>query len=151
MAAFEALAVATILPQAVREIGGLEWYGWAFTGFMLANLVGIPLAGEAVDRRGPALPFLAGVVAFAAGLGVAGFANSMEVLRRRARVAGGRRAALVGRVRRGGARLCRGGAAAHDGPAHQRVVLPGLFGPALAAGVARQRLALRVLDSRPPR
>jgi len=45
MAAFEALAVATILPETVREIGGLEWYGWAFTGYMLAHLVGIPLAG----------------------------------------------------------------------------------------------------------
>ena len=80
MAAFEALAVATILPETVREIGGLEWYGWAFTGFMLANLVGIPLAGEAADRRGPALPFVIGVVAFAGGLAVAGVATSMEVL-----------------------------------------------------------------------
>ncbi len=138
MAAFEALAVATILPQAVREIGGLEWYGWAFTGFMLANLVGIPLAGEAVDRRGPALPFLAGVVAFAAGLAVAGFANTMEVL-------------VAGRVLQGA------GAAALSSVAYVAVarayaaeeqprmmalltsawVLPGLFGPALAAGVAR--------------
>jgi MFS family permease len=139
MAAFEALAVATILPETVREIGGLEWYGWAFTGFMLANLVGIPLAGEAADRRGPAPPFIVGVLAFAAGLAIAGFANSMEVL-------------VAGRVLQGG------GAAALSSVAYVAVaraypaaeqprmmallssawVLPGLFGPALAAGVAHQ-------------
>ncbi len=139
MAAFEALAVATILPEAVREIGGLEWYGWAFTGFMLANLVGIPLAGEAVDRRGPALPFLAGVLAFAGGLAIAGFANSMEVL-------------VAGRVLQGGGAAALSSVAyvavARAYPAEEQPrmmalltsawVLPGLFGPALAAGVARQ-------------
>jgi MFS family permease len=139
MAAFEALAVATILPEAVREIGGLEWYGWAFTGFMLANLVGIPLAGEAIDRRGPALPFLAGIVAFAAGLAVAGFANSMEVL-------------VAGRVLQGVGAAALSSVAyvaiARAYPAEEQPrmmalltsawVLPGLFGPALAAGVAQQ-------------
>ncbi len=139
MAAFEALAVATILPATVREIGGLEWYGWAFTGFMLANLVGIPLAGEAADRRGPALPFIAGVLAFAAGLAIAGFANSMEVL-------------VAGRVLQGGGAGALWSVAyvavARAYPAAEQPrmlallasawVLPGLFGPALAAGIARQ-------------
>ena len=139
MAAFESLAIATILPETVREIGGLEWYGWAFTGFMLANLVGIPLAGRAADRHGPALPFVIGVVAFAGGLAVAGLADAMEVL-------------VAGRVLQGG------GAAALSSVAYVAVarayppseqprmmallssawVLPGLFGPAIAAGVARQ-------------
>jgi MFS family permease len=139
MAAFEALAVATILPETVREIGGLEFYGWAFTGFMLANLVGIPLAGEAADRRGPVMPFIAGVVSFAAGLVVAGLASSMQVL-------------VAGRVLQGA------GAGALSSVAYVAVaraypaaeqphmmallasawVLPGLFGPAIATGVASQ-------------
>jgi len=139
MAAFEALAVATILPETVREIGGLALYGWAFTGFMLANLVGIPLAGEAADRRGPALPFIVGVLAFAGGLAIAGFANSMEVL-------------VAGRVLQGGGAAALWSVAyvavARAYPAAEQPrmlallasawVLPGLFGPALAAGVARQ-------------
>jgi MFS family permease len=139
MAAFEALAIATILPETVREIGGLEWYGWAFTGFMLANLVGIPLAGDAADRRGPALPFAIGVLAFAGGLAVAGLANSMEVL-------------VAGRVLQGAGAAALSSVAyvavARAYPAEEQPrmmallasawVLPGLFGPALAAGVARQ-------------
>lgn len=139
MAAFEAMAVATVLPETLREIGGLEWYGWVFSAFMLANLVGIPLAGEAADRRGPALPFSLGVVGFAGGLAVAGLADSMPVL-------------VAGRVLQGA------GAAALSSIAYVAVaraypadgqprmmallasawVVPGLFGPALAAAVAQQ-------------
>ena len=137
VAAFEAMAVATILPETVAEIGGLSWYGWAFSGFMLANLAGIPLAGRAADRLGPGLPFVGGLACFAGGLAVAGLAHSMEVL-------------VAGRALQGA------GAAALSSVAYVAIargyppeaqprmmallssawVVPGLFGPALAAAVA---------------
>lgn len=79
-AAFEALAVATIMPATVAELGGLGLYGWAFSAFMLANLVGITIAGGAADRQGPAGPFLTGVALFTLGLIVAGLAPSMPVV-----------------------------------------------------------------------
>src|SRR5256884_9607347 len=44
--AFEGLAVATILPKVVANLGGLSLYGWAFSAYMLATLVGIILAGD---------------------------------------------------------------------------------------------------------
>lgn len=78
--AFEALAVATILPTTTAELGGLEWYGWTFSAFMLANLVGITVGGNETDRRGPALPFVAGTLLFAGGLVVSGLAPSMPVI-----------------------------------------------------------------------
>ncbi len=78
--AFEAMAVATVLPVAADELGGLRLYGWAFSAFLLTQLLGIVIAGEALDHRGPAVPMLAGVVTFAGGLLVAGLAPSMEVL-----------------------------------------------------------------------
>ena len=31
LVAFEAIAVATALPTAVRALNGLAWYGWSFT------------------------------------------------------------------------------------------------------------------------
>jgi MFS family permease len=79
-AAFEALAVATTLPATIRDLGGLALYGWAFSAFMLANLVGITVAGAEADRQGPARPFIAGIVSFVLGLIVVGLAPSMLVV-----------------------------------------------------------------------
>jgi len=66
--AFETLAVATILPKIVADLGGLSVSGWSFSAYMLATLVGLILAGDEADQRGPALPFMVGVVAFVLGL-----------------------------------------------------------------------------------
>ncbi len=80
LVAFEALAVATVLPAAERDIGGLRLYGWAFGAFLLASLVGIAWAGHEADRHGPARPFAVGLVLFGAGLLAGGLAPSMLVL-----------------------------------------------------------------------
>lgn len=78
--AFEALAVATVLPTTVDEIGGLNLYGWAFSAFMLSSLIGITAGGAMADRRGPALPFLAGAAVFVIGLVAAGAAPTMPLV-----------------------------------------------------------------------
>ncbi len=80
LVAFEALAVATVLPRAERELGGLRFYGWTFSAFLLMSLLGITWAGEQCDRHGPARSFVAGLVLFAVGLVVSGLSPSMEVL-----------------------------------------------------------------------
>jgi MFS family permease len=136
--ASEALAVVTVMPVVVRDLGGLRWYGWVFSGFMLGSVVGIVLAGREADRRGPAVPFVAGVALFGSGLAVAGLAPSMEVL-------------VAGRVLQGlGAGAVPSVAYASigrslPGPLQARMmavlstawVVPGLVGPALSAEVAR--------------
>lgn len=78
--AFEALAIATIMPLVAQDLGGIELYGWVFSAFLLANLVGIVVAGEFADRFGPATPFGAGLALFALGLLIGGLAPSMPVL-----------------------------------------------------------------------
>src|SRR2546423_6306187 len=78
--AFEALAIATIMPLVVADLGGVALYGWVFSAFLLADLVGIVLAGELADRFGPAVPFGAGLALFAIGLLIGGLAPSMPVL-----------------------------------------------------------------------
>src|SRR5258708_10427257 len=78
--ASEALAVVTVMPVVARDLGGLRLYGWVFSGFMLGSVIGIVAAGREADRRGPAVPFVAGVVLFGAGLALAGLAPSMGVL-----------------------------------------------------------------------
>lgn len=135
--AFEALAVATVLPATVHDIGGLDLYGWAFSGFMLTNLLSITLAGRLIDRRGPASPFVAGAVLFAAGLIVAGLATSMIVV-------------VIGRAAQGlGAGAISSAAyvaVARGYPSATQArmlamlssawVVPGLIGPALAGALA---------------
>jgi MFS family permease len=80
LVAFEAMAVAAALPTAARELDGLALYGWAFTGFLVANVVGLVLSGMLSDRRGPGRPLAFGLVLFLLGLIVAGFAPAMAVL-----------------------------------------------------------------------
>ncbi|HJQ02216.1 MAG TPA: MFS transporter [Jatrophihabitans sp.] len=75
--AFEAMAVATALPTAARSLHGLASYGWAFTGFLVASIVGMVASGLRSDSAGPRLPLLAGLPLFVAGLVLASAAGAM--------------------------------------------------------------------------
>src|SRR3954454_10361619 len=78
--AFEAIAVATAMPVAARELDGLRSYGLAFSIFLTTSLLGMVAAGEISDRRGPVVPFVAASGIFALGLAIAGTAPTMWVL-----------------------------------------------------------------------
>jgi MFS family permease len=78
--AFEALAVATILPVVGRQLGDLRLYGWVFSAFLLASLIGIVLAGTLADRVPLGRPMLAGLALFSLGLIIGGTAQDMVVL-----------------------------------------------------------------------
>jgi MFS family permease len=77
--AFEAMAVGTAMPTAVRELDGLAWYGWPFSAFLVASVVGMVVGGDAGDRGGPRVALLTGIAVFAAGLLAAGLAGSMAL------------------------------------------------------------------------
>lgn len=78
--AFEAMAVSAALPTAARAVHGLGAFGWAFTGFLVANVVGMVTSGQLSDSRGPRLPLVVGLVCFLAGLVLAGTATTMAQL-----------------------------------------------------------------------
>src|SRR5690242_20164073 len=78
--AFEALAVATIMPVVGRHLGDLRLYGWVFSAFLLASLIGIVLAGTLADRVPLGRPMLAGLALFSLGLIIGGTAPDMAVL-----------------------------------------------------------------------
>ena len=80
LVAFEGMAVATALPSAARGVNGVSGFGWLFTGFLVANMVGMVAGGGLSDRRGPRVPLVAGLIGFCAGLVVAGAAVDLEVL-----------------------------------------------------------------------
>ncbi len=79
LVAFEALAVATAMPVVGRALDGLALYALAFSGALAAGMIATVLGGRWADLRGPVAPLWAGVVAFAAGLVVAGVAPTMDV------------------------------------------------------------------------
>jgi MFS family permease len=121
--AFEAMAVATAMPTAVADLSGLAWYGWAFTGFLVAQVVGMVLGGDLGDRRGPRAALLWGVATFAAGLLVAGTAVDMAVL-------------VGGRLVQGlGAGLIAVSLYVVAGQAYEPALRPRLFGALSAAWV----------------
>lgn len=135
-AAFEGMAVPTVLPAVADELDGLELYGAAFSAFWLTNIVGITLAGLDTDRRGPARPFVLGAALFSVGMVVAGLAGDMllVILGRAIQGLGaGAISAVVWAVI----------ARAYPPAARPRMialtssawVVPGLIGPALAGAV----------------
>lgn len=75
--AFEAMAVATAMPVATRELNGLAYYAWAFSLFLIGMLFATVVTGRLSDRIGTARPLLVGLAVFAAGLIVAGTATTM--------------------------------------------------------------------------
>jgi MFS family permease len=78
--AFEALAVATILPVVGRHLGDLRLYGWVFSAFLLASLIGIVIAGTLADRVPLGRLMLAGLALFSLGLIIGGTAPTMLIL-----------------------------------------------------------------------
>src|SRR5438132_7199030 len=65
MVGVEALILTTILPAVERDLGGLRYYGWAFSAFGLATLITVPMGGKATDRFGPKLVLELGLAVYA--------------------------------------------------------------------------------------
>ncbi|WP_454293516.1 MFS transporter [Salana multivorans] len=80
LAAFEAMAVTTVMPIVAAELNGQALYAVAFSATLAASVIAMVAAGRWSDRSGPAGPLVAGVVVFLAGLVLAGTAVSMPVL-----------------------------------------------------------------------
>src|SRR3954465_15013336 len=118
--AFEAIAVATAMPTVARSLHGLGLFGWSFTAFLLADIVGLVDAGSRVDRNGPTGSLIGGLSMFATGLLVDGLAPDMPVF-------------LVGRALQGL------GAGARGGGGWGCCCGCGCGGPGVAGGAAAAR------------
>jgi EmrB/QacA subfamily drug resistance transporter len=69
--------VGTALPRIIAELGGVNLYTWAFTGYILAQTVSIPIYGKLSDIYGRKIILLFGIVVFALGSVLGGFSQSM--------------------------------------------------------------------------
>ena len=80
LAAFESLAVTTIMPLVSRVLDGASLYALAFAGPLATGVIGMVAAGNWSDRRGPVGPLYASVAMFVLGLLIAGTASTMPAL-----------------------------------------------------------------------
>ena len=135
--AFQALGVGTVMPAVARDLGGLDRYGWAFSTFMLASVIGSVAAGQDADRAGPVRAYVGAIAAFSAGSVIAALAGSWTLL-------------LVGRALEGlgagalGVVTYASASRAYPAAMYGRMlalmssawVLPSLVGPAVAGLIA---------------
>ena len=80
LAAVQTSVVASVMPAVKDDLGGLEFYGLVFSGYVLAALAATPLAGRSADRQGPGRPFALMLAVFFVGTLLAGSATSMPML-----------------------------------------------------------------------
>ncbi len=69
--------VATVLPSVVQDIGGLQYYAWNMTLFVVASIIGSTMTPKSIDALGLRHAFLLSIVGFSAGTAVCAAAPSM--------------------------------------------------------------------------
>ena len=80
LAALDQTIVATALPTIVGELGGLDYYSWVVTAYLLCTTVCTPLYGKLSDIYGRRVTFQAAILIFLLGSVLAGFAPGMLTL-----------------------------------------------------------------------
>jgi MFS family permease len=79
LAAFEAMAVTTVMPLVARDLDGVALFAVAFAVPLAAGIIGMVLAGNWTDRSGPLPSLITSAVLFVIGLLIAGTAANMEI------------------------------------------------------------------------
>lgn len=80
LAALEATGVATAMPTAVAELGGVARYSWAFSAYLLTSTTTVPLFGKLADLYGRLKVYQITLVIFLVGSALCGLATSFEQL-----------------------------------------------------------------------
>jgi len=73
----EATVVGTAMPTIVTDLGGLHFYSWVFSAYMLATAVSMPLFGKFSDLFGKKRMFIWAAGLFLLGSGLSGISGAM--------------------------------------------------------------------------
>ncbi len=76
-AALNQTIVGTALPRIIADLGGMEYFSWVFTVYMLAATVTAVLAGKLSDIYGRKPFILSGIIIFIIGSFLAGLSNTI--------------------------------------------------------------------------
>jgi EmrB/QacA subfamily drug resistance transporter len=80
LASMESTVVSTAMPTIVTQLGGLEFYSWVFSAYMLASTTTVPLFGKLSDIYGRRPVYAAAMVLFLVGSLLCGQAQSIQQL-----------------------------------------------------------------------
>lgn len=70
----------SLLPTAVADIGGLRYYAWTSTVFLIASVFSSMIVSRTLAARGPRGAYLIGLALFAVGTAVCALSPTMELL-----------------------------------------------------------------------
>jgi MFS family permease len=70
----------TVMPSAVQDIGGLDFYAWTTTLFVLASILAAALTAPFLRATGPRAAYAAAALVFAGGSLICALAPSMPVM-----------------------------------------------------------------------
>jgi EmrB/QacA subfamily drug resistance transporter len=80
LAAVETTVVAAAMPTVVEQLGGLSYYSWVFSAYLLTSTVSIPLWGKLSDLYGRRRFYLWCIALFLVGSVLSGAAQTMPQL-----------------------------------------------------------------------
>lgn len=78
--AIEGTIVSTAMPSIVADLGGFSLFSWVFSGFLLTQVITIPVYGKLADLFGRKPVFIVGTIIFLVGTLACGLAQSMKAL-----------------------------------------------------------------------
>lgn len=80
LASMESTVISTAMPTIVSQFGGLDYYSWVFSAYLLASTTTVPLFGKLSDIYGRRPVYIGAMAFFLAGSMLCGWATSMEQL-----------------------------------------------------------------------
>lgn len=80
VAALDTTVVATAMPTIIGQLGGVQRYGWVFSGYLLAATTTVPLFAKLADMHGRKPVFLIGIGLFVGGSVLCGLSQSITQL-----------------------------------------------------------------------
>ncbi|HLZ68860.1 MAG TPA: MDR family MFS transporter [Dehalococcoidia bacterium] len=80
LSALDQTIVSTAMPRIIADLGGLSYYSWVFTAYLLTSTAAVPIFGKLSDVYGRKPFYMAGIVLFLASSALCGLAQNMPEL-----------------------------------------------------------------------
>src|SRR6266581_7137882 len=75
LSALDQTIVSTAMPRIIADLGGLNYYSWVFTSYLLTSTAAMPVFGKLSDLYGRRIFMLLGAVVFLAASALCGLAH----------------------------------------------------------------------------